>query len=103
MMFLELLQSLVINKKLVPFVHLLILTWLVKLCFDVVQVDDVLHQSQSLDVDKAAGTDGISAHFLRSVANDIASSLTVSYNMSLQTGFVPSAWKLLNVSPVHKG
>ena len=36
------------------------------------------------------------------VANEVAESLTVIFNWSLQTGIISSAWKFSNVTPVYK-
>ena len=51
---------------------------------------------------KSTGPYGISAFFLQMVANEVAKPLTVIFNQSLQTGIVPSAWKLSNVTPIYK-
>ena len=74
-----------------------------RFCFDTIQVNDVMHQLQSLDVSKAAGPDGISGLFLKAVASDIAIPLSTIYNKSIQTGSVPRAWKRSDVTPVYKG
>jgi len=63
----------------------------------------VLAQVRRLDVRKATGPDGISACFLKSVAEEIAYPLTYTFNLSIQSGAIPSAWKQSNITPVHKG
>ena len=42
-------------------------------------------------------------HFLKSVAEELANPLTYIFNLSLQSGTIPSAWKRSNITPVHKG
>ena len=71
--------------------------------FCMIAVSDVLAQLRKLDVRKATGPDGISAHFLRSAAEELANPLTYMFNLSLQSSTIPSAWKQSNVTPVHKG
>ena len=71
--------------------------------FCMIAVLDVLAQLRKLDVRKATRPDGISARFLRSAAEKLANPLTYIFNLSLQSGTIPSAWKRSNVTPVHKG
>ena len=68
-----------------------------------ITVSDVLAQLWRLDVRKATGQDGISARLLKSVAEELANPLTYIFNLSLQSGIIPSAWKQSNTTPVHKG
>ena len=63
----------------------------------------VLSLLNKLDVRKSVGPDGISARFLKEVAESVAAPLTKLYNKSLETGVVPNKWKCSNVTPVHKG
>ena len=60
-------------------------------------------QLQYLDVNKSAGFDGISARFLKEVADEIIESLTVLYSKSIQYGEIPLDWKKSHKTPVHKG
>ena len=57
---------------------------------------------RSLDVSKATGPDKISARLLKETAEQIAPSLTLLYNKSLETGVFPDEWKLANIVPIHK-
>ena len=56
----------------------------------------------SLDVSKASGQDGISARMLKETACSIAPSLTKLFNLSLQSGTIPSVWKKSLVVPIPK-
>ena len=56
-----------------------------------------------LDIRKSVGPDGLSARFLKEVAEQIVTPLTKIYNKSLESGVVPQDWKCSNVTPVHKG
>ena len=56
----------------------------------------------SLDVSKASGQDGISARMLKATACSIAPSLTKLFNLSLQSGTIPSVWKKSLVVPIPK-
>ena len=63
----------------------------------------VISLLKKLDVKKSTGPDGLSASFLKQVAEEIAVPLTYLYNKSLSTGSFPEGWKKSNVTPVHKG
>ncbi|CAB3993693.1 Hypothetical predicted protein [Paramuricea clavata] len=63
---------------------------------------DVFSILHNLDINKAQGPDGIPARLLKETARQIAPSLTVLFNKSLNTGVFPRNWKLANVVPVHK-
>ncbi|CAG2193089.1 unnamed protein product [Mytilus edulis] len=67
--------------------------------FDAYEVKDIL---QTLNVNKASGPDAISGRILKPVADIIAKPLRAFFNLSLRTKFVPSAWKLANVTPCFK-
>ena len=56
----------------------------------------------ALDEKKAVGPDGLSARFLKEIADEITVPLTKLFNKSLETGVFPSDWKHCNVTPVHK-
>ena len=57
----------------------------------------------NLDNKKASGPDGISARMLKGTATSIAPVLTMLFNHSIQTGKLPSAWKVSNIVPIPKG
>jgi len=63
----------------------------------------VLSLLSHLDVRKSVGPDGLSARFLKEVAEQIVTPLTKIYNKSLESGVVSQSWKCSNVTPVHKG
>ena len=63
---------------------------------------EVVAALRSLDVTKASGPDEISARLLKETAEQIAPSLTLRYNQSLNTGVFPDDWKLANIVPVLK-
>ena len=56
-----------------------------------------------LDVCKSAGPDGLSGRFLKKITAEIAAPLAHLYNLSLQQGIVPCAWKQSHITPVHNG
>ena len=58
----------------------------------------LLHYKQKT----ASGPDGISSIMLRNTASSIAPQLSTLFNLSLSQGKVPSAWKVSNVTPIHK-
>ena len=68
-----------------------------------VSSDDVRRILLSLDVNKATGPDRIPARLLQHCAPYISSSLSNLVNKSLNTGKVPSEWKISNITPIPKG
>ncbi|KAL8625338.1 hypothetical protein ACOMHN_044481 [Nucella lapillus] len=57
---------------------------------------------KNLDPSKAGGPDELSPRVLKEVAVEIAPSLALLYQASLDTGVVPVDWKSAHVSPVFK-
>lgn len=55
-----------------------------------------------LDEKKTVGPDGLSARFLKEIAEEIPVPLAKLCNKSLDIGVFPSAWKYCNITPVHK-
>ena len=56
--------------------------------------------SNSLNIHKAPGPDGLSARVLNECSSEIAPTLTLIYNESLAQGTVPDDWRQANVAPV---
>ena len=71
--------------------------------FDRISISTVLSHLSTLDASKSTGPDGLSAAFLREVANEIAVPLTNLYNQSLHNGFIPVGWKQSHITLVYKG
>ena len=69
--------------------------------FDRISISTVLSHLSTLDVSKSTGPDGLSAAFLREVANEIAVPLTNLYNQSLHNGFIPVGWKQSHITLVY--
>ena len=55
-----------------------------------------------IDVNKAAGPDGIHGKVLKNCRDSIAYPLSCLFRISYNTGHIPAEWKLANVVPVHK-
>ena len=64
--------------------------------------DDVLAVLLSLDTNKATGPDEIPPRILKECAHQIAPSLCLLFNQSLEHGSLPKKWKLANIIPIHK-
>ena len=56
----------------------------------------------NLNPNKAAGTDEIKPRVLKELATEIAPILTILFQISLESGVVPSDWKTAHVAPVYK-
>ena len=69
------------------------------LCCD----EEILALLKNLEVKKASGMDGISAHMLKATAHSIAPAITQLFNISIRLGRIPDAWKAARVTPIPKG
>ena len=56
----------------------------------------------NLDINKAQGPDAISGAVLKNCSETLAYPLSILFNLSYNTGYIPQEWKLANVVPVHK-
>ena len=56
----------------------------------------------NLNVNKAAGPDGITPRLLKNCSKSLTKPLTMIFRKSLQTGEVPMAWREANVTPLYK-
>jgi hypothetical protein len=69
-------------------------------------ISEVAAVLRNLDPNKACGSDGIPSRILsgrrwdEKVADEIAPSLCILFNMSLSIGVVPTKWKFANITPV---
>ena len=67
-----------------------------------VEVKGVLKLLQNINVNKAAGPDGIPNKLLKACAEEVAPALTNIFQISLDTGKLPEDWKMANVTPLFK-
>ena len=56
----------------------------------------------NLDINKAKGPDAISGAVLKNCSETLSYPLSILFNLSYNTGYIPQEWKLTNVVPVHK-
>ena len=56
----------------------------------------------NLDINKAQGPDAISGAVLKNCSETLAYPLSILFNLSYNTGYIPQEWKVANVVPVHK-
>ena len=64
--------------------------------------EDILNFLSNLDVSKSSGPDDIPARLLKECREQIIPSICKLFNLSLNTGCVPSEWKSAHVTPIHK-
>ena len=57
---------------------------------------------RKMNANKAAGPDGIQSKLIKMCAKGLAKPLTIIFNKSFKTGFIPKKWKLANVVPIFK-
>lgn len=67
-----------------------------------VDVKEVYGLLKSLDLNKSAGPDNIPAIFIVSCAKSLAIPLSILFRRSFSEGVVPSIWKSVYVTPIHK-
>ncbi|MCG8621885.1 MAG: hypothetical protein MJE68_07805, partial [Proteobacteria bacterium] len=65
--------------------------------------DHILDMLASLDVTKSNGPDNISARMLKATATSLAPPVAALFNLSLQLGKIPQAWKRSRVVPIPTG
>ena len=70
--------------------------------FDYVSTVFIQNQLKSLKRNKAAGADGFPPGMLKDCRMHISKPLHHIINLSLQSGTVPSSWKIGKVAPSHK-
>ena len=63
---------------------------------------DVRKLLTTLNQNKSHGPDGINGKILKNCAVSIAYPLSLLFNLSFNTGHIPSEWKLANIVPIHK-
>ena len=64
--------------------------------------ETVVKLLRNLDPSKAPGPDGMLPSVLRECSQFLAPSLAKVFNCSLQSGRVPDAWKMANITPLFK-
>ena len=64
--------------------------------------NDVCEKLKRLNEDKACGPDVIHPKLLKECAEIIAKPMYLIFSKSLESGVVPTDWKLANISPIHK-
>ena len=67
--------------------------------FNVEQVQKLL---EGVNETKSKGADNMHPKLVRETAGQIAKPLTPLFKKSMETGQVPSDWKIANVTPIHK-
>ena len=82
-----------------PYIHEFINPNLNKLEISIAETRLIL---DNIDPNKATGPDDISGRILKECSKEISPSLTMLFNMSLDSGIVPNMWKRANVVPVFK-
>ena len=64
--------------------------------------DGVLKLMQEIKIRKATGPDMIPARILKDYATELAPILTFIFQQSLDSGCVPSDWRVANIVPIYK-
>ena len=67
-----------------------------------IDVSEVELNLSKIDINKAAGPDGIHAWILRDFAPFLAKPVTSIFNSSIRDGIVPTVWKHATISPIPK-
>ena len=56
----------------------------------------------AINTNKAPGPDGIHGCVLKYCSDSLCKPLSIIFNLSYNTGIIPSEWKSANIVPVHK-
>ncbi len=67
-----------------------------------VSEQDIQRNIRKLRKDAASGPDMISPRLLQQLENSFLRPLSIIFNMSLESGTVPTAWKTATVTPIFK-
>jgi len=67
-----------------------------------INTEGVFQLLLNLKPHKAAGPDNLPSRFLKEVAAEIAPSLSMIFQASIDQGILPDVWKLASVVPVYK-
>ena len=67
-----------------------------------ITTEGVIRLLTNFNPNKASGPDKISNRFLKEIATEIAPSLTVLFQASLNQGIIPNYWKKAFVVPIFK-
>jgi hypothetical protein len=70
--------------------------------FSHIQQSTVAKMINSLENDKATGVDGVGVRLLKAGCLVFSYILTIIFNKSLTTGYVPRSWKVKRISPLFK-
>ena len=73
-----------------------------KFLFRSVKEEEILTELKNLKRKKATGLDNLPPGLLKDAAGVIAKPLTFIINLSLETGVVPTEWKMAKVIPIFK-
>ena len=65
-------------------------------------VNEVGNCLDSLDTTKASGPNGIHRRLLKECSQQIAPSLCALFNHSLELSLLPTDWKSVDITPIHK-
>ena len=68
-----------------------------------ISADEVLKCIKKLKNNKSCRYDGILNEFLKTSSSKLLIAVTTLFNIVLQTGKIPHAWSVGNISPVYKG
>ena len=101
-MFNKYFHSVFINDDLDPLPNDIVRTRdarLLSVTFDKEKVENIL---KKLDTSKAMGPDNISAWILRQCAAELAESLAILFQRSMDEGELPEEWRTANIVPIHK-
>ena len=68
----------------------------------IITLNGVTKLLEKIQVTKASGPDAVPGRILRELSSELAPVLHFIYVQTLETGEVPTDWKLANVAPIYK-
>ena len=64
--------------------------------------ENIKHLLRNINSNKACGPDGIHGKILKNCAGSLACPLSILFEISYNSGIIPTEWKLAHVVPIHK-
>ena len=68
-----------------------------------VKKETLMKKIENLDGNKAIGPDGVSGHIIKECREQLIEPMYDIIKCSIETGKVPTEWKMADIIPIHKG
>ena len=82
----------------------MLLMSLILKAYQTIKIDqrEVVYLLENLNVNKSPDVDGFHPRILKETAQEIGIPLTNLFKLSINTGIIPTSWKLAQITPIYK-